>query len=119
MSDNAILTSRDKEILVGEAKPAEFSDFENRKSKIRSRVRRRSNTLVNEIELLDEKGEEELVDEFCQTIGSEIYQLGTRHILHEIDQLEHDIEEIEKKTSEIERVRTEIQELREEVEKRG
>lgn len=116
MSDNAILTSRDKEILAGEADPAEFSDFENRKSKIRSRVRRRSDAIVSEIELLSEKGEEELVNEFCETVGSEIHRLGTRDILNELDRIERDLEEIERKTSDIDRVRSEIQELRKEVE---
>lgn len=118
MSDNAILTSRDKEILAGEADPAEFSDFGNRKSKIRSRVRRRSDALVAEIELLSKEGEEELVDEFCETIGSEIHRLAARDILKELHRLERDLDEIEGKTAEIDRVRSEIQELREQVEQR-
>jgi len=118
MSDNAILTTRDKEILSGEVDPAEFSDFENRKSKIRSRVRRRSEELVTEIELLSKRGEEELVDDFCKTVGSEITRLGSRDILKELDRIERDLGEIERKTTDIDRVRSELQELREEVEQR-
>lgn len=115
MSDNAILTTRDKEILAGKADPAEFSDFENRKSKIRSRVRRRSDALVAEIELLSNEGEEDLVEDFCETIGSEIHRLGSREFLKELDRIERDLDEIERKTSEIDRLRSEIQDLREAV----
>lgn len=118
MSDNAILTTRDKEILAGKADPADFSDFENRKSKIRSRVRRRSDALVAEIELLSDKGEEELVDEFCETIGSEVRQLGARDLLEELDRIERELEEIDKKTSDIDRLQSEIEDLREKFEQR-
>lgn len=113
MVDDAILTSRDKEILRGDVDPDKYDDFRNRRYKIRSRVRRRTRSLVQEINLLLDSEEEELVNEFLQTIASQVDGLNSSDMEHRIDRIRRDLDKIE--NNELASVRSKLEEIEDEL----
>lgn len=115
MSDNTILTSRDKEILRDEVSPDGYADFENRMAKIRYRVRRRSQALAEEVNLLIDAGETAVVDEFCQTLTEEVHCLEHADVEKRLRRIEKDLERIESQHSDIESLKSELDEVRNEL----
>ena len=115
MSNNAILTSRDKEILREEISPNDYADFENREAKIRYRVRLRSQALAEEINLLKEAGETAVVDDFCQTLTDEIDCLEHTDIEEKLRRIEKDLDRLESQHSDIKSLRAELDSVRNEL----
>lgn len=115
MSDDAILTSRDKEILQRDADPDEFSDFNNRISKIRSRVNRRREALVSEIELLRDFGEEELVEDFLSYLSDNTDNLSATDLKQRVERLSRDLDRIEESCSELSSIRDRLTEIEQEL----
>lgn len=116
MSDDAILTSRDKEILQGDVDPDEFSDYNNRISKIRSRVNRRRETLVSEIKLLRDFGEKELVEEFLIHLSENVDDLSATDLEQRVEELRKDLDRVEEICSEVSGIRERLAEIEQEFE---
>lgn len=110
-----MLTSRDKEILRGEISSGDYADFENRMAKIRHRVRRRSQALAEEANLLIDAGETAVVDEFCQTLTEEVHCLEHSDVEKRLRRIEKDLERIEAQHSDIESLKSELDEVRNEL----
>lgn len=115
MNEHVVLRKSDKEILEGEKDESDFQDFSTRKSQIRTRVRRRGDELVDEIDLLHEAGENAIARELVRTLCSESEYLIRAPLESRIEEIERKIEEIERQCSDVERIKTEIDEIKEEL----
>lgn len=115
MNENVVLRRSDKKILQGEKGESDFKDFSTRKSQIRSRVRRRSDELVDEIELLHEAGEQAVARQLVRTLCEESEYLIHAPLQSRIEELEREIEEIERRSSDVERIKNELEEIQEQI----
>jgi len=115
MSNNAILTSRDKEILRDEISPDDYADYENRIAKIRYRVRRRSQAVAEEVNLLIDAGEKAVVNEFCETLTEDVHRLEHTDVERRLSHIERELEKIEAQHSDIESLKSELEEVRNEL----
>lgn len=115
MGENAILTATDKKILRGEIDEETYKDYSNRISKIRTRVRKRSEALVDEIQLLNQSGEEEVVDKILNEILTEVDHDTGKNLDGELRQLERDLQEVEDMCDEIPLIRSRLERLKEEL----
>lgn len=111
MPGSSLLTRRDVEILEGDADESEFSNYANRRAKIRTRVRNRSKALVDEIQLLRQAGEEELADDSLETITEGLAQVEHSNVAKQIQDLKTDLDRIEQRCSELPEIRERIDEL--------
>lgn len=113
MTENVVLRKSDKEVLSGEKSEADFDDFSTRKSQIRTRVRNRSGALADELALLQEAGEDELVEELTHSLAEQTNVIIAPNLSERIDRLERELDDIERRCNGIPELREELAELRE------
>jgi DNA repair exonuclease SbcCD ATPase subunit len=115
MSENVVLRKSDKEILNGEKDDSDYDDYSTRRSQIRTRVRNRSEALVEELQLLDYAGETEDAQHLLETIIDQSHTRTISEIESRIQRIESDIQQIERRCSDVEQLKAELEEIREQL----
>lgn len=112
MTENVVLRNSDKEILRGKKDDSDYDDYSTRKSQIRTRVRNRSEALVEELQLLDEAGETEVANNLLDTILNQSDLLTPPKLENRIERFESDLQQIERQCAEVDRLKSELEEIR-------
>lgn len=116
MSDNVVLLNSDKEILRGEREESDFQNYSTRRSQIRTRVRKRSKALLEEIQLLADNGESEVAEYLLEHLLKGSDMVHQSNLREQIERLESDLVRIEQSYSEVQRLKDELDSLRDMVE---
>lgn len=115
MTENVVLRKSDKEILSGEKDDSDYDDYSTRRSQIRTRVRNRSEALVEELELLVDAGETEVAQHLLETILEQSNMRTNADLESRIQRFESDLQQIERRCSEVEHMRAELEDIREQL----
>lgn len=111
MSDNALLTSKQKEILREEVDLDRYSNPRNTIYKIRSNARSRGESVVEEIRLLEESGNGDVADEIRQTVANSMGLIYDEGAERRIEQLRVDIETIERNVNRIPEIKRRLEKI--------
>ena len=110
-----VLRKSDKEILRGEKGESDFQDFPTRQSQIRTRVRRRSEALAEEVQLLREAGEGDIAEELLQSVCGEAGFVVNSRLHMRLKVIERELDDLERRYGDIERLKAEIESIQEQL----